>query len=561
MNTALASTPEWKELRNVERTREGYRTTGHDPWLVSEDFDPPLPAQRCYLLVELTSSRRETMQIFWRAKDEEFSEERSARFEFPASERPLVRVVDLNAEGKFGDVQAMRFDPAQAAGLKFQIKRLELITLGEVPQGAWESLLEFECYTSKLHYQPGERIEYKATMQSRSYPDRESSKILQVKMYDENGKEVGSAVQHYGLLPTHLIRELQGVADVPEPLKPGRYELAATSIDQRSGLVLKATRTFAVQAPEDPLIYETPFKYISDFSFIRGEDGLWHVFGITGDLTPGMIWTQDGQARTFSHGSSPDLRNWTYHRPVISISDDTHPDGKGRYKDRNVWAPHVIRHGDTYHMFYTSVNEFISQSISLATSKDLFEWKEYEHNPVFTLEGVEWAHWVRDGWSDCRDPAVLIDGDTFYLYVTAEAAKKEGMRDEERGLVVVAESDDLIHWQNPQIALRTRRAPESAQVWKNGEAYYMVISAGGSGTYVSDHPARGWRRSEFPRPPLQDVERYVDASGSRIEEVVRLEDGRLIMASGSFRNSTYFFLVETDETGRPVGYRSPFAPP
>ena len=108
MNTALASTPEWKELRNVERTREGYRTTGHDPWLVSEDFDPPLPAQRCYLLVELTSSRRETMQIFWRGREEEFSEERSARFEFPASERPLVRVVDLNAEGKFGDGQAMR---------------------------------------------------------------------------------------------------------------------------------------------------------------------------------------------------------------------------------------------------------------------------------------------------------------------------------------------------------------------------------------------------------------------------------------------------------------------
>jgi len=543
-------------MRNVEKTAEGYRTTGSDPWLVSETMEPRVSEERCYLLVELTTSRQETMQVFWREKGEDFAEERSARFEVPVRRKPAVHVVDLGVRGSFRDVEAIRFDPSQGAGLRFRIERLELVTLSEVPEEAWVSLLEFDCYTSKMHYRPGERIEYQATMQSRSYPDRQSSKILEVKLYDEEGREVGASVQHYGLLPLHQIRELRGVVEVPKPLTPGKYRMEAISTDQRSGLKLRASKTFGVQGEDDPFIYETPFKYINDFSFIQGKDGRWHVFGITGDLTPGMLWTQDGQARTFSHGSSADLRNWTYHKPAVTISNDKHPGGNGKYKDRNVWAPHVIRRGDTYYMFYTSVNEFISQSISVATSKDLFEWEEHEGNPVFTLERVEWAKWTRDEWSDCRDPIVLVDGDKFYLYVTGEASEFEDERD--RGLIVVAESDDLIHWRNPEIAVRGHRAMESAQVWKEGGRYHMVTSAQGAGTFTSAHPVRGWERDEFPRAPVREAEKYVEAIDGRIEEVVWLDDGRMIMASGSFRNSLYFFEVETDGAGKPVRYKSPF---
>jgi len=559
LHCASASTPEWAELRNIERTAEGYRTTGPDPWLISEVIEPHLPAERCYLLIELSSSRRETMQVFWRGPGESFVEERSVRFEVPAGGRTAVRVVDLGQRGNFRNVEAIRFDPSQGAGLRFRIDRLELITLSEVPEEAWVSLLEFDCYTSKLHYRPGERIEYQMTMQSKSYPDRQSSKILEAKVYDEKGREVGAGVQHYGLLPMHQIRELRGGVEVPKPLSPGRYRIDVTSTDQRSGLALKASKTFGVQGEDDPFIYETPFKYINDFSLIQGKDGRWHVFGITGDLTPGMVWTQDGQARTFSHGSSADLRNWTYHKPVITISNDEHPDGNGRYGDRNVWAPHVIRHGDTYFMFYTSVNEFISQSISLATSKDLFEWEEYEGNPVFTLEGVEWAKWTRDEWSDCRDPVVLVDGDKFYLYVTGEASEFKDARDQ--GLIAVAESDDLIHWKNPEIAVRGHRAMESPQVWKEGGRYHMVTSAQGAGTFASEHPVRSWEKKEFPRAPVREAEKYVDAIDGRIEEIVWLEDRRMVMATGSFRNSVYFFEVETDGAGKPVRYKSPFRLP
>ena len=87
----------------------------------------------------------------------------------------------------------------------------------------------------------------------------------------------------------------------------------------------------------------------------------------------------------------------------------------------------------------------------------------------------------------------------------------------------------------------------------------MTTSSHGKGTFVSDHPMTGWRRVAFPRPDTQAVEKYVRTSPSYAEEVVRLDDGSLLMAALTFRhwgNSIYFFRVETDQ-GMPVSYERP----
>ena len=267
-------------------------------------------------------------------------------------------------------------------------------------------------------------------------------------------------------------------------------------------------------------------------------------------------WMPDGQERTFSHGTSPDLLHWTWHRPVLSITDEAYPDGQGRFQDRNIWAPHVIPYDGVYYLFYTSVNRHVSQSISLATSANLFHWTPHPQNPVFTLEGVEWANWERDRWADCRDPMVLRDGERFLLYVTAQAAVGDPI-----GLVAVAESTDLLHWKNPRVALRGPHACESPQVWKSGERYYMTTSAFGQGCWESADPVGGWKPSPFPRPPITERERFVSTSPSYAEEVVLLDDGSLLIASLTFRhwgNTIYFFRVVTDEAGRPVRYESRF---
>jgi hypothetical protein len=76
----------------------------------------------------------------------------------------------------------------------------------------------------------------------------------------------------------------------------------------------------------------------------------------------------------------------------------------------------------------------------------------------------------------------------------------------------------------------------------------------------------GWERTEFPRPNLRAVESSVSlwSPFSYAEEVIRLDDGRLVMAGLTFRywgNSIYLFGMETGVDGAPIRYRSPFTLP
>ena len=546
---------EWTQLHGLERVESGFKTTAPSAWLLSQPLETPVTPERCCLLMEVRASEAVHMRCYWRGSDQDLHEERAVSFHVSPSESPVSVAANLHHQGTFTGLNQFRLDAHLAIGGEFAIRRLEFVRPDQIPQHLAPGLIDFRCFTSKLHYQPSERIEYRAVLSAACYPDRQSAKILEVVVADANGKRVASGMQQYGILNGSRFKEIQGVLDVPALLGPGKYVLEATSTDQRSGLILTARHAFGVQGPADPFVCETPFKFVKDFSFIQGPDDRWHVFSITGDLFANHDWALDGQERTFSHASSANLCDWTIHAPVVSISDKPYPDGRGRFKDRNVWAPHVIKHDGRFWMFYTAVNQHVSQSVSLATSRDLYTWDEYEQNPVFTLEGVEWATWRRDAWADCRDPCVIKDGDKFYIYATARA-KPPG----KTGAVVVAESEDLIHWHNPAIAVRRNIISESAQVWKTGDTYCMTTSSHGVGTYASSHPVTGWQPVDFPRPNTQAVERYVPTSASFAEEVVRMSDGTCVMASLTFRhhgNSIYFFRMKM-KNDLPVAYESPW---
>jgi hypothetical protein len=547
---------EWTELRHIEQTADGFRTVDHDPWLISKELDRPISTQRRFLLVEMRASKPIRVEIRWWNVGQALSDERTIRFQTPGELKRTTRLLDLAEYADFQGLQAIRLDPGNDAGVEFNIDRLEFLELRQVPKEQVADLIGLRCVTSKLHFLPGEPIPYRLRLSAQNYPDRESSKIAEIKVVNQQGEVVATDVQHYGLMPMYRIRELTGVINTPRPLPPGRYELRATSTDQRSGLQLRSIASFGVQANDDPLVLETPFKFVKDFSIVHDTNGTWHLFSITGDLAAGHDWMPLGQERTFSHSTSRDLRHWTFQRPVLSITNDQYADGNGHYQNRNIWAPHVIRRNDIYYMFYTSVNTHVSQSISLATSKDLFHWTPHKQNPVFTLENVPWANWTRDRWADCRDPMVLEDEGRYYLYVTAHAAEGDP-----RGVVAVADSTNLVDWRNPRIALRYRHACESPQVWKRNDTYFMTTSAAGGGTWTSDHPDSGWHATDFPRPPVQQRERYVETSPSYAEEVVSMSGNQLLMASMTFRywgNTIYFFRVMHDESGAPIGYESPW---
>lgn len=548
----------WEELRSIEKTDSGYRIVNVHAWMMAPPLPEPIPAEHQVVLVDIRASQNVSFQLYWRGAAQPLSEARVARLHAATSADYVTVAANLDEAGAFDGVTQYRLNVKGPKGMTFDVRNIRFVTLAQVPADLLPGLINLHCFTSKLHYLPGERIDYRATLMATCYPDRQSSKILNLAVEDASGQVVATAFQQYGIRASSRFKEIQGVLELDGALEPGGYKLKATSTDQRSGLVLTSEHAFGVLGPDDPYVCDTPFKFLKDFSMVRGPKGRYHIFSITGDLFGDHGWSSDGQERTFSHCSSADLRHWTMHPPVISISDKAYPDGNGRFKDRNVWAPHVIEHDGKYWMFYTSINQHVSQTISLATSKDLFEWTEYEGNPVFSLEERGVANFQRKGWADCRDPMVFVDGGKFYIYVTANA-KGPG----HCGAVVVAESEDLIHWMNAQVAVRAKVVSESPQVWKHGNTYCMTTSSVGANTYTSDHPMTGWTPGGFSRPDITKFEKYVHHSPSYAEEVIRLPDGGHLMAALTFRwygNSIYLLRIQT-ESDRPVGYESVFPVP
>lgn len=547
---------EWVDRFGVDLHVEGFVTTSEDSRMTSAVLEDPIRPDQHFLLIEVKANTPARMQLFWMRGHELPAEARSASLQIAASKDYVPYVLDLAVNSGFNGADQLRLDPADGPGTVFDIRRLDFVAAEDIPPSLIADLVEFCCYSSKLHYLPGEGIDYLSELLARYYPDRASSKILKVELRNDAGHVVDTAVHQYGLRPGQVYKIIQGRFEPDSPLAPGRYTLCALSIDQRSGLRLEAQHIFGIQGPDDPFVYETPFKFIKDFSIIKGPKGRYHIFSITGDLFANHDWVPDGQERTFSHASSQDLRHWTIHPPVISISDQPYPDGRGRFKDRNVWAPHVIERDGRYWMFYTSVNQHLSQSISLAMSPDLFEWTEYEHNPVFTPEGIEWVNWARDSWGDCRDPMVLREGDVFYLYATVNL-KPPG----ETGGVIVVQSTDLLHWHQPRIAVRGRMVSESPHVFKIGDRFFMATSSIGAATYASNHPATGWHRIDFSRPDVQAAERWVSTSRGWAEEVIHWDTNELLMGVITFRhrgNSIYLFRMKTRED-LTTEYQSPWA--
>ena len=544
---------EWEESKGVDKGRY-YTTTEDDPWLLSAPISGALPPENHYLLVEMSVSKPVNVELRWFNDDHQFDGNCTLSFRIDQVDTPVLKVVDLDRLGTFHSLNLLRLDPGNGAGVKFKIYGLEFVSVDKVPPGLLAGLIEFRGYTSKLHYLPGELIEYRATLLSSNYPVRKSPKLLTANIVDSEGKVVASHFQQYALPGIYQLKELYGVMNQDGKLEPGKYRLETVSRDMLTGLELKSSHAFGILSDDDPYIYETPFKFVKDFTIIQDQEGLWHIFSITGDFFEGHDWQPDGNERTFSHGTSKDLRHWEYHPPILCISENDYPDGNGKYEDRNIWAPHVIHHKGTYYMFYTSVNEHVSQSVSLATSKDLFNWTKHDKNPVVTLEDSDWAYWKRDGWADFRDPAILVDGNKFYMYCTVYA--KDG-----RGTVSVCESSDLINWTTPTVAAVGKPAMESPQVWKQGDNYFMTTSSTGAGTWKSKHPDKGWVEVGFPRPPVQTLEKQVPTSVSYAEEVAPLGDGNLLMASITWRhwgNSIYLSKIISDDEGQPIRYESPF---
>jgi arabinan endo-1,5-alpha-L-arabinosidase len=220
----------------------------------------------------------------------------------------------------------------------------------------------------------------------------------------------------------------------------------------------------------DPSIGEKERWYINDHTFIRAENGEWHLLGITHQEPANAL-----AEKFLAHATAPDLKGpWTKQAAVLQVDERSH--------ETVVWAPYVLRHEGVYWMYYCAGgNEHTKYHIHLATSADLWNWKRHPANPMEV-----------DGY-DARDPMVLQFGDRWLLYYTATSKPEGGNH-----TVNVVTSPDLSHWSNRQEVFRdlevgTSGGPTESPfvVARNGKYYLFVCTNHGyneTAVYESETP-------------------------------------------------------------------------
>lgn len=206
----------------------------------------------------------------------------------------------------------------------------------------------------------------------------------------------------------------------------------------------------------DPSISDTEKWYINDHCFIRGIDGVWHLFGIT-DREP---LNPSSNTINFAHATALKLTQSPWDKKPYALTADANAG------EKQLWAPHIILHDGTYYMFYCagSLKGSSKYRIHLATSKDLITWTRHPANPM-----------VVDGY-DARDPFILKIGNEWVMYYTATSTPRGGNH-----IVACCKSNDLIHWGQRSVvftdtSVGTFGGPtESPQVIRRGEYYYLFI--------------------------------------------------------------------------------------
>jgi len=205
----------------------------------------------------------------------------------------------------------------------------------------------------------------------------------------------------------------------------------------------------------DPSVGEKAKWYINDHCFAYGNDGQWHLFGITHE-EPAKPMNEIH----FAHATAKKLLQQPWEKQPFALSVAAKP-----WKEIHLWAPHVVKHEGLYYMYYCAGDDdHTKYKLHLATSKDLREWTRHQDNPM-----------VVDGF-DARDPYVTKVGDKWVLYYTATSDPNKGNH-----IVASVTSDDLVHWGNRRVVFTdpskgTWGGPtESPFVVRRGDMWYLFV--------------------------------------------------------------------------------------
>jgi len=198
-------------------------------------------------------------------------------------------------------------------------------------------------------------------------------------------------------------------------------------------------------------------------------DGYYYLISIY--VPPDTIDLLDLAQDRFAYARSTDFCTW-------EELDFVFVNGPSTWDDASIWAPYVFEEEGTYYLFYTGVTRDITQSILLATSvdpSDPFSWQP--HGMVFQPDHSSMV-WSENDWADCRDPMVIKENDTYFLYYTG--------LDQAGGIIGVAESPSLMGTWDDQGSITEpdpTTMPESTFVLFQNGIYYLFYNLSYIGEY------------------------------------------------------------------------------
>ncbi|UCF04341.1 MAG: family 43 glycosylhydrolase [bacterium] len=221
-------------------------------------------------------------------------------------------------------------------------------------------------------------------------------------------------------------------------------------------------------------VFIEPFKIVKDHALVQ-RNGTFHLYYIR--------HTQ----QSFGYATSPDLRHWTIHDPVL----ETGPEEWDCY---NIWAPCIVEYPNFPHyllMYYTGVNDSIAQRTCLALTRIPSLWTKASTALFTPFHGdTSWTLWREDKWSNYRDPCFHDEGGTCYLVQTATTKSR-------LGAIALARSDDYFSWMDvgPLYIHNSWHALESPFLLKRDGRYHLFFTeeaVGGISHMSSDSLTTGW---------------------------------------------------------------------
>lgn len=184
--------------------------------------------------------------------------------------------------------------------------------------------------------------------------------------------------------------------------------------------------------------------------------------------------SSDSPSNKIGHATSTDLTNWTKDAQKPVLK----PGASGAWDSLHVQKPNVIETSNQYVMFYTGHDGGKNQ-IGRAVSSDLISWAKDDSNPILTPGGS--SSWDQDG---VQKPEVFYDGGRYHMFYTGRTGTT--------WKIGHATSTDLRNWKKDDANPVLTHGPESAwdgydirptTITEENGVYHMLY--GGSSSHFS----------------------------------------------------------------------------